>query len=156
MSTTPLGNFPIRVEIPVAWGEMDCFSHVNNVVYARWFETARIKLFERAKVMSRMGEQQGPILARTAIDYRLPLVYPDNVTVAITCSKIGNTSFEVKYRLTSEALKGAVAAEGDGVIVMYDYKKAHKIPIWPELKQALLDLEASAPVDVDCRDDAPP
>ena len=37
-----LADFPVTVEIPVAWGDMDAMGHVNNVVYFRYFETARI------------------------------------------------------------------------------------------------------------------
>ena len=37
-------NWPIQTEIPIQWGDMDAFSHVNNVIYIRWFETARIEL----------------------------------------------------------------------------------------------------------------
>lgn len=37
-----LAQHPIVTEIPVAWGEMDALQHVNNVVYFRYFETARI------------------------------------------------------------------------------------------------------------------
>ena len=36
---------PVSVQIPVAWGDMDAFGHVNNTVYLRWFETARIAFF---------------------------------------------------------------------------------------------------------------
>ena len=42
-----LAQHPIVTEIPVAWGEMDALQHVNNVVYFRYFETARIDFFNR-------------------------------------------------------------------------------------------------------------
>jgi acyl-CoA thioester hydrolase len=42
-----LKTFPVIVEIPVAWGEMDALQHVNNVFYFRYFETARIAYFEK-------------------------------------------------------------------------------------------------------------
>ena len=41
-----LADFPIIERIPVAWGDMDAFQHVNNVVYLKWFETARIAFFQ--------------------------------------------------------------------------------------------------------------
>ena len=40
-----LVDFPVTVEIPVAWGDMDAMGHVNNAVYFRYFETARISCF---------------------------------------------------------------------------------------------------------------
>ena len=40
-------NFPVVVDIPVRWADMDPFQHVNNTVYFRYFEIARISYFER-------------------------------------------------------------------------------------------------------------
>ena len=51
-----LEEYPVRVEIPVAWGEMDSLGHVNNIVYFRYFETARMEYFGRIGVMEVMQE----------------------------------------------------------------------------------------------------
>ena len=42
-----LQGYPVTVEIPVAWGDMDAYGHVNNTMYFRYFETARIAYFYR-------------------------------------------------------------------------------------------------------------
>ena len=61
-----LEGFPVIVEFPVAWGEMDALGHVNNIVYFRYFETARIAYFERVKLLELMEKTGiGPILAST-------------------------------------------------------------------------------------------
>ena len=39
---SPVADYPVVIEIPVAWGEMDAYGHVNNIVYFRYFESARI------------------------------------------------------------------------------------------------------------------
>ena len=44
------GRWPVRRELPVQWGDMDAFAHVNNTVYLRWFETVRIAYFEELDV----------------------------------------------------------------------------------------------------------
>ena len=54
----PLAGYPVIIEIPVAWGEMDAFQHVNNIVYFRYFESARITYFERTGLIAYM-EQTG-------------------------------------------------------------------------------------------------
>jgi YbgC/YbaW family acyl-CoA thioester hydrolase len=101
---TTLGRHPVSVSIPVAWGEMDAFQHVNNVVYVRWLETARMVYFERIGLVDRVRDEGvGPILARTAIDYRRPVKYPDTVHVSATVTRIGGSSFTMAFGMTTAA-----------------------------------------------------
>ena len=117
----------LTVRIPVAWGEMDAFQHVNNTVYLRWFETARIAWL--AKVGFADAGGAGPILARTEIDYRLPVVWPDTVEIAIGVLASGKSSVTLGYRITSETHGGGVVAEGLTVIVLFDYAAKKSIPL---------------------------
>ena len=133
MSTTP-----IRFVLPVAWGDMDAFQHVNNTVYLRWLESARIAYFERLKLADRMlGEAIGPILARTEIDYRRPVTYPDNVTSAVGVTRVGTSSFAMDYTVTSEKQGGAVVAEGHTVQVLINYGTGEKVPLDAEMRQRI-------------------
>ncbi len=135
------GNFPVSLEIPVAWGDMDSFGHVNNTIFLRWCESARIAYFDRTGITERMkAERIGPILARASLDYRRPVSYPDTVRAAATVTKLGNTSFVMGYRIFSVA-QGAVVAEGDSVIVMIDYRSGNKVPLGTELRQRIAGLE---------------
>ena len=71
MSTTktPLS---VSLQIPVAWGDMDALGHVNNTIFLRWFESARIAWWDKVKPSEQLvAGSTGPILARTTIDYRL-------------------------------------------------------------------------------------
>ena len=143
MSET-LGRWPVTLEIPVQWGEMDAFGHVNNVVYLRWFESVRIAYFERAGILEGMPEI-GPIQARQEIDYRLPLRYPDRLLVSITATRLGNSSFTMAVRLRSQKHDRAIAAEGVTVIVMMNYRTGRPVPLSAELRQRIAALEASGP-----------
>ncbi len=138
-----MNRWPVTIEVPVQWGDMDSFGHVNNVVYLRWFETARIEYFARAGVLDEMP-RVGPILARHEIDYRLPLTWPDRVRVLAKVTKLGNTSFTMGLELRSEA-RDALAAEGVAVIVMVDYEKGGKVPLSKELRQRIEALESGRP-----------
>lgn len=143
MSDDLLERWPVSIQVPVAWGDMDAFAHVNNTVYLRWFESARIAYFERTGLIERMQrEQVGPILARTTIDYRVPLTYPDRVQVQATVSRLGTSSFTMKYRVRSEAKK-AIAAEGEGVIVLIDYRSGGKVALDEQVRRAIQALEAT-------------
>lgn len=137
-------GYPVSVTIPVAWGEMDAFQHVNNVVYARWLETARMLYFERVGLVRRVREEGvGPILARTVIDYRRPVTYPDSVRVDATVSHIGGSSFTMAFRVRSET-QDAEVATGEQVIVNYDYRAARTAPVDDALRAAIAALESEA------------
>jgi acyl-CoA thioester hydrolase len=144
-----LGRWPVTIELPVLWGDMDAFDHVNNAVYLRWFESARIAYFERVGVIARMtAEGVGPILARASVDYRAPLRYPDTVRVAATVTRLGHSSFVMGYRVTSAAHGGAVAAEGEGVVVLVDYRRGGSVALDDATRAAIAALEAGAPSGV--------
>jgi acyl-CoA thioester hydrolase len=137
---------PVRLRIPVAWGDMDAFGHVNNVVYLRWFESGRIALFDRVGILhAGVPSGPGPILARTGCEFLLPLSYPDFVTVETRIATIGTKSFVMTYEVRSEGVD-AVAARGDGVIVWYDYGAGRSIPVPDALRQRL-DEHRDAPHD---------
>jgi acyl-CoA thioester hydrolase len=137
-------RFPVVVETPVAWGEMDAFGHVNNAVFLRYFESARIAYFDRLAPLRELAAHEvRPILARATIDYRRPLQYPDHVKILAGISKLGNTSFVMNYRLESEKEKG-IAAEGDSVIVMLNYKDGTKVTLSPELRAAIESVQTGA------------
>ncbi len=134
-------EYPIHVEIPVAWGEMDAFQHVNNIVYFRYFETARIGCFEQVgytQLASELG--QGPILASTDCRFRIPLTYPDTVTSGTYIGEIGETDFVMHYAVLSHR-HGQVAAVGSGRIVSFDYRAARKTPLPEGIREQLSKLQ---------------
>jgi len=134
-------RFPVRVEMPVAWGHMDAFGHVNNTVYFRWFEDARIAYFRRVGLDACMENTGiGPILASTQCRFRLPLTYPDTVSAEARVSDMGPGRFTMKYRVVSQG-HGKVAAEGVGILVAYDYNE-HRKATWPDsIRDAIAGLE---------------
>lgn len=139
MST--LGRYPVRLELQVLWGDMDALRHVNNAVYARWLEQARIAYFERLGLTGDLTV--GPILARQTIDFRSPVTYPDRVHLAVTVERLGTTSIALRYRGTSEAQSGAVVVEGESVVVVFDYARGTKVPIGDDLRARIEALEAA-------------
>ncbi len=138
-----LKAFPVIVEIPVAWGEMDALGHVNNVVYFRYFENARIAYFEKMKFWEFMKQTGiGPILAATQCTFKAPLSFPDHVLVGTRTSEIKEDRFIMQYVLVSRSLR-KVAAEGEAVMVTYDYRDKKKTPVPEELRRYISDLENS-------------
>jgi acyl-CoA thioester hydrolase len=135
---------PVTRDIPVAWGEMDALGHVNNVVYFRYFETARIALFERVGfAVSAASGGIGPILAATDCRFRVPVTYPDTVTAAAWIESLGEDEFIMGYAVFSHA-RNRVAAEGAGRIVAYDYTNHRKTRLDEDLRGKLAGLERGA------------
>ena len=142
--TEALGRYPVSISIPVAWGEMDAFQHVNNVTYVRWLESGRIAYFERIGLLERMRtEGVGPILARLGIEYRRPVTFPDTVRVETTVKRIGNSSLTMASRIRSDVL-GVEVASDEEVIVLFDYRAGKSTPVDPGLRAAIAALERSA------------
>jgi acyl-CoA thioester hydrolase len=138
-----LGDYPVVVELPVVWGEMDSYRHVNNAVYFRYFETARLEYFRRLGWFE--YEEQtgiGPILAATSARFRRPLTYPDTIWVGARVPGLEEDRFTMEYRLVSQKL-ATVAAEGTGTIVTYHHARGAKTPIPEELRQRITELEAT-------------
>lgn len=140
----PPGPHSVSLSVPVAWGDMDALGHVNNTIYLRWFESARILWWERLDQKDPRGpkaslykEGIGPILARTTIDYRRPVKYPDTVEVRVTTLRVGGKSVTLGYRVTSAAQGGAAVAEGETVVVLFDYRRGAAIAIDPELRRRM-------------------
>lgn len=145
MSTTdPLAGFSIVIDVPVAWGEMDAFGHVNNIVFFRYFESARIAYLDAIGFRgSTTGDGPGPILASTQCRFRRPLAYPDRVSIGARTTRIAEDRFTMEYRIVSRSL-AAVAAEGSGVIVAYDYADARKMRLPDAVRGRIRQLDPDA------------
>jgi acyl-CoA thioester hydrolase len=138
-----LKHCPVIIETPVAWGEMDAFRHLNNTTYFRYFESGRIAYFERLNLLEYMGTTGvGPILAATSCRFKIPLTYPDTVSIGTRVSEIKENRFTMEYYVVSHQYQ-KIAAEGDGLIVCFNYNENEKAPLPAELKKRIEDLEAS-------------
>src|SRR5690349_7395279 len=91
-----LQGFPVVVTVPVAWGDMDAFQHVNNTRFFRYFEDARIAYFERTGVTDLSAATAvagvGPIVAHISCRFKAPLTYPDEVQVGARVIAVGQHS----------------------------------------------------------------
>ena len=147
MSTsTPseLAEYPASIRLTVQWGDQDAFGHVNNTVYFRWFESARIKYLEQIDLSEQTADDKlGPILASVTCNYRRQVKYPDVVLIGARITRIGRSSLQMTYRVWSEAQQ-AVVAEGDSTIVAFDYRQNKSQPVPPELRAKIEQIEGSS------------
>jgi len=125
-----LKEFPMVLTQDLVWSDMDAFKHVNNAIYFRYFENARIAYFEQVGLIAFKEETQiGPILASTSCNFRVPLTFPDRIQIGARIESIRPKTFKMKYAVYSENLE-RLAAEGEGLIVFYNYQlgKSCEIP----------------------------
>jgi acyl-CoA thioester hydrolase len=135
-------EFPVVVEIPVAWAEMDYFRHVNHAVFFTYFESARIRYLDLIGFRELTDAvQTGPILASAHARFRRPVTYPDTLIVGARTTELGKDRFAHEYRVVSRALND-VAASGGAMLVSYDYAAGAKVPVPEAVRTAIHELEA--------------
>ncbi len=135
-----LKDFPVIVKIPIAWGDMDAFGHVNNIRYFKYFESARIKYFEDIGLADIMHQSNiGPILASTSAKFIKPVVYPDIISVGTRITSLNEKKFSMDYLIESDKI--GVVAIGEAVIVILDYESSQKAPLPIVVKEKILKLQ---------------
>lgn len=130
----------ISCQVEVAWGEMDALGHVNNTVFFKYFENARIAYFAELDPAPLGEGLLNPILASTRCDFQRPVVFPDTLTVDASVVKVGRTSFTMEYTLTSES-QGEVVARGEATVVNVDPKAGKSAPIPDKVRQGISRIE---------------
>jgi len=138
-----IDDYPVVVSQKVAWGDMDAYAHVNNAVYFRYFETGRMVYFERVGILSYRDETNiGPILASTSCDFLAPLTYPDDIKILTRINEIKEKRFNIQSVIYSETLD-KIVAQGNGMIVYYDYTRNITCHIPARISRSINKLECA-------------
>ena len=117
-------------EVPLRWGDMDAMAHLNNVMYFRLMEEARIQWFLQFGFAT-LPTGEAPILAHAACDFVRAMSYPGVALVRQTVTRVGRSSVEMNLVLEKKDEPGVIYATGRTVIVWYDYAAGKSKP-WPE------------------------
>ena len=138
-----LTRYPSIIKFSLEWGDMDACGILNNVKYFRYFENGRIDYLEKVGLFGgETSHNKELVVAASSAEYKKPLVYPDTITVGTRVKKVGKTSLVMESLLLNKNLE--VAALGEVVLVLYDFKNKHKIDI-PEKAIILINnLEKKA------------
>ncbi|ATC85553.1 acyl-CoA thioesterase [Pseudoalteromonas sp. NZS127_1] len=129
---------PIHTDITVAWADMDALQHVNNVVYLRYFEIARIDFLNKINLFDTISPNGvGPVISENNIRYKRPVTFPDTLTVGVTISDIKTDRFVMNYTVFSHA-QNAITTTGTSKVVMFDFETGQKALIAEPLLSALV------------------
>ena len=138
---TEIEDSPVHIQQDLIWSDMDAYQHVNNAVYFRYFEDARMAYFEKIGVNTYMSEHQvGPILASTSADFKAPLNYPDTISIAARITDIHAKKFTMLYSVYSHNLN-KVVAKGSCLIVYFDYSQGRSCEIPNSILKQINSLE---------------
>jgi acyl-CoA thioester hydrolase len=139
-----LREFPIVIRLPIQWSDLDVYGHVNNVVYLKWFEAARIAYATRVgvEVLAR-DHGVGAILMSVTCNYLRPLAYPGDVLSAVRITRLTIGAVHLKY-VIANARTGVPVADGSSDAVLYDYAADRPISVPDHIRAAVESLEGKS------------
>lgn len=133
-----LANYAFVYEQKVAWGDMDAFEHVNNVMYYRYIESARIMYMSQ---LALLAGQVHSVVYKNSCRYLSPVLYPDTLSVGMQVTEMRNSAFRMSYHLYSHAQQKLVA-EAEAVVVTIDSSTGEKCPIPDDIRKKMIAFEA--------------
>ncbi|MBF8171749.1 acyl-CoA thioesterase [Streptomyces olivaceus] len=116
---------------PLRWADMDAYGHVNNVVFLRYLEEARIDFLHRPE----KDFKQGSVVARHEIDYKRQLVHRHHpVDIELWVTQIRAASFTLTYEVKDGDV---VYVRASTVIVPFDFEAQRPRRITAEEREFL-------------------
>lgn len=117
--------------MPIRWGDMDAMGHVNNTVYFRYMEQARIEWFTEAGC-DPDSNGEGPVIINARCTFIKQLKYPGEIEVKTFVASPGRSSFEMYHEIRRTDQKDVLSAEGGAKVVWVDFpsEKSAPLPAW--------------------------
>lgn len=138
-----ISNSFISLELPVQWGDMDAAQHVNNTVYLRWIESARIEMFQKLNGETLTFKKIVPILAWQDCKYIFPVTYPDQVLIALDIIELLEDRVTFEGKIYSKT-HNRIVAISKSIVMAYDMEKLQKHPFPEAWRKAFIDFYGTA------------
>ena len=127
-----------EMTIPIRWGDMDAMGHINNTVYFRYMETARIDWFtSMGFVANRAGE--GLVIVNAFCNFIRQFEYPGDILIKTYVSNAGRTSFDSWCTMERTDQPGVICATGGATTVWVDFPNQKSAPLPDWLRQVVAD-----------------
>lgn len=120
-----------ELRLRIDWSELDLFGHVNNVMYFKYLQAARVNFWDLTGLSSSYEKDKlGAMLLSAQCQFKQPLFYPGNIVIKTNVHFIKNTSFGLNHSILND--KNELVASGEDIIVFYNYIQNIKsaIPDW--------------------------
>ncbi|MBJ7379162.1 MAG: acyl-CoA thioesterase [Polynucleobacter sp.] len=122
--------------IPLRWGDMDAFSHINNTVYFRYMEQGRIHWIESLGFLAKVAKE-GALVANAFCNFYIPVSYPGDLLVRTYTGKIGRTSADTYNVMSLTSAPDEVVAAGGATLVWVNLE-TNRPAQWPDAVYQLL------------------
>ncbi len=139
-----LKEFAVVYQQHVAWGDMDAVGHVNNVMYYRYIESARVAYLTK---IDAIGQGLSAVIAANSCRFLRPVFFPDTLEIGVQVVEVRNSGFRMTYTLYSTAQQQLVAT-GDAIAVMVNASTLEKAALPAELRQRIYALELTVGHDL--------
>lgn len=140
MPRQPARTLLHSAQIPVRWGDMDSYGHVNNTCYIQYLEEARIAWFAHIGIDIDQGHQ-GPVVLQVQHTYLKPVVHPATVVIELYAGQVGRSSAVLEHRLTTREDPGVLYGEGFCKLVWIDHAENRAVPLPERLRELMNPLD---------------
>ncbi len=115
--------------IEVQWGDIDAAMHVNNVIYLKWVESARVDFLIKMNNGMLVNEEQiGAVIAWLDCKYIRPVMFPDTVRLETVKSEVLTEKIILETKIYS-IVQDRLVAISKQEIVSYDFLRKCKVPL---------------------------
>lgn len=126
--------------IPMRWGDMDAMGHINNTVYFRFLEQARIEWHAHLGRSKLAGMET--VVVNAHCTFMLPLTYPGEVEVRTFAGSPGRSSFEITQEIRRIDEPEKLVARGGAKVVWVDRQTGKSSPL-PEQVRTILSGDST-------------
>ena len=142
MRDVRLPEFPCVVPVEVRFRDLDAMGHVNNAVYATYFEVARLGYVKALGTPSSGDVRE--LFPFIMLDLQIRFVSEarlgDVLRVHVRTATLGTKSFAFEYLVTRTG-DGAVVTVGSSTLVYFDWGQHRTLPVPPDFRERLERLE---------------
>lgn len=115
--------------LTIRWGDMDAAGHVNNTVYFRYMEQARIDWMNSIDCGPDSSKGVGPVIVNAHCTFLHQLRYPGKVEILTYVGAPSRSSFETMHVIRRADTPDVVVAEGGAKVVWVNYAQEKSVAL---------------------------
>lgn len=126
----------MHIDLPVRWGDLDAFNHVNNTVFLRYVEEARIQFFD-ALGDEWLTERVGPVIVNINCNFRREIKYPATVRVTTSGHAASEKRLVMTHELVDADMPEKIYGDAEVTALWVDADTGRSVPLPPPVLSAL-------------------